>query len=109
MDALELLRLDLLSPIVLAFELGVLATLVRRDLRFPDALYSALSICLLLAIGREDGVALTSTPPGKPWLPARPREAVGAAAGPAGMARVEPFFVTPFEGALTLFLLEMGW
>lgn len=43
MDALELLRLDLLSPIVLAFELGVLATLVRRDLRFPDALYSALS------------------------------------------------------------------
>jgi uncharacterized protein len=33
---------------------------------------------------------------------------IGWASGPAGMARVEPFFVTPFEGVLTLFLLEMG-
>ncbi|MFO7546916.1 MAG: sodium-dependent bicarbonate transport family permease [Trueperaceae bacterium] len=33
---------------------------------------------------------------------------IGAAAGPTSMARVEPFFVAPFEGVLTLFLLEMG-
>lgn len=32
----------------------------------------------------------------------------GALSGPAGMAKVEPFFVTPFQGVLALFLLEMG-
>lgn len=34
--------------------------------------------------------------------------AIGAICGRAGMAPVEPFFVTPFNGVLTLFLLEMG-
>lgn len=33
---------------------------------------------------------------------------IGMASGPAGMAQVEPFFVTPFQGVLALFLLEMG-
>jgi uncharacterized protein len=33
---------------------------------------------------------------------------VGALSGSAGMAKVEPFFVTPFQGVLALFLLEMG-
>ena len=79
MDALELLRLNLLSPMVLAFALGVLATLVRSDLRFPDALYSALSIYLLLAIGLKGGVALATTPPAQLWLPALVTVAVGTA------------------------------
>ena len=33
---------------------------------------------------------------------------VGALCGETGMAKVEPFFVTPFQGVLALFLLEMG-
>jgi len=33
---------------------------------------------------------------------------VGALCGQSGMAKVEPFFVTPFQGVLALFLLEMG-
>ena len=33
---------------------------------------------------------------------------VGALCGQAGMNKVEPFFVTPFQGVLALFLLEMG-
>lgn len=33
---------------------------------------------------------------------------VGALCGPAGMSRVEPFFVAPFQGVLALFLLDMG-
>jgi hypothetical protein len=33
---------------------------------------------------------------------------IGAASGPAGMTAVEGFFVTPFQGVLALFLLEMG-
>ncbi len=33
---------------------------------------------------------------------------VGALCGQPGMEKVEPFFVTPFQGVLALFLLEMG-
>lgn len=33
---------------------------------------------------------------------------VGALCGAQGMKKVEPFFVTPFQGVLVLFLLEMG-
>lgn len=33
---------------------------------------------------------------------------VGALCGEVGMKKVEPFFVTPFQGVLALFLLEMG-
>ena len=62
MDALELVRFNLLSPIVLAFGLGIVATLVRSDLKFPDELYQALSIFLLLAIGLKGGAALAETP-----------------------------------------------
>jgi len=32
----------------------------------------------------------------------------GALSGEAGMKKVEPFFVAPFQGVLALFLLEMG-
>lgn len=61
METLELLRLNLLSPVVLAFGLGILATLVHSDLKIPEALYSALSIYLLLAIGLKGGAALAGT------------------------------------------------
>jgi uncharacterized protein len=70
MDVLELVRLNLLSPIVLAFVLGMIATLVRSDLKFPEELYTALSIYLLLAIGLKGGAELRATPPGDFWLPA---------------------------------------
>ncbi|MCL4785750.1 MAG: sodium-dependent bicarbonate transport family permease [Verrucomicrobia bacterium] len=33
---------------------------------------------------------------------------VGALCGKAGMDKIEPFFVTPFQGVLALFLMEMG-
>jgi hypothetical protein len=33
---------------------------------------------------------------------------IGALCGEAGMKKVESFFVTPFQGVLALFLLEMG-
>lgn len=33
---------------------------------------------------------------------------VGSLCGESGMKKVEPFFVTPFQGVLALFLLEMG-
>jgi uncharacterized protein len=62
MDPLELLRLNLLSPMVLAFALGLVAVLVRSDLRLPEELYTVLSIYLLLAIGLKGGAELSVTP-----------------------------------------------
>lgn len=62
MGALELVRLNLLSPMVLAFALGIILTMVKSDLKFPEELYTALSIYLLLAIGLKGGVALSATP-----------------------------------------------
>lgn len=60
---------NLLSPMVLAFLLGLVATLVRSDLRFPDELYTALTIYLLFAIGLKGGVKLSTTPVAEFWQP----------------------------------------
>lgn len=61
MDALELLRLNLLSPMVLAFFLGALAVWLKSDLTLPEGLYAALSLYLLFAIGFKGGVELSHT------------------------------------------------
>lgn len=50
------------SPVLLAFALGMAAAFLRSDLRLPDAMYSGLSIYLLLAIGFKGGMALNGTP-----------------------------------------------
>jgi len=76
-DTLELLRTNLLSPTVLAFALGITATLVKSDLKIPDALYTTLSIYLLLAIGLKGGEALATTPISLVWKPALATLALG--------------------------------
>lgn len=76
---LELLRANLASPMLLAFLLGVVATLVRSDLRFPEELYATLSIYLLLAIGLKGGVALSNTPLAELLVPAAAVMALGCA------------------------------
>ncbi len=70
MGTWELIQLNLLSPVVLAFLLGAVATLVRSDLKIPDELYQALSIYLLLAIGMKGGVELSASAPSEFLLPA---------------------------------------
>jgi uncharacterized protein len=70
MDPLELLRQNLLSPVVLAFVLGVVAVLVRSDLRLPADLYTVLAVYLLFAIGLKGGAALSVTPFSSLWAPA---------------------------------------
>jgi uncharacterized protein len=57
----ELLASNLLSPVVLAFVLGLVARGLRSDLAIPPAIQSYLSIFLLLAIGLKGGAALRST------------------------------------------------
>ncbi len=59
---MDLLLQNLISPIVLAFALGMVAQWVKSDLEIPDALYQGISIYLLFAIGLKGGVALSETP-----------------------------------------------
>lgn len=60
---------SLLSPMVLAFLLGIIATRVRSDLKFPDEIYTALTIYLLVAIGLKGGYKLSLTPLEQFWRP----------------------------------------
>ncbi len=69
MTPLELVRLNLVSPMVLCFVLGALAQFFRSDLKLPNGVYNALSIYLLLAVGLKGGVALSQVSPGEIALP----------------------------------------
>lgn len=60
-SAFDLLRTNLLSPLVLAFLLGIFARVIRSDLSIPKDLYTSLSIYLLLALGLKGGVELAET------------------------------------------------
>lgn len=53
----------MIDPVVFFFLLGVLARLAKSDLRLPEALYEALAIYLLLAIGLKGGTQLAQQPP----------------------------------------------
>ena len=50
------------EPVVLFFVMGVVAGLLRSDLKMPSALYETLSIFLLIAIGLKGGVELAKNP-----------------------------------------------
>lgn len=58
---LELAAANLLSPMVLAFALGLVAAVVKSDLKLPPEVHSALSLYLLLAIGLKGGAALAAS------------------------------------------------
>ncbi len=53
---------NLISPMILAFGLGVLAGIFRSDLEIPDSVAKGLSIYLMLAIGLKGGAGLAETP-----------------------------------------------
>jgi uncharacterized protein len=65
----EIALQNLFSPPVLAFGLGLLAVLVKSDLRLPESVYQALSIYLLLGIGIKGGVALSEVEASEVVLP----------------------------------------
>ena len=52
------------EPVILFFLLGLLAGIVRSDLKIPGVLYESLSIFLLLAIGLKGGIELARYPLG---------------------------------------------
>lgn len=50
---------SILSPMVLAFVLGIIATQIKSDLKFPEGLYQSLTIYLMMAIGMKGGYKLS--------------------------------------------------
>lgn len=52
----------MVDVVVFFFVLGVVARLLKSDLRLPEALYETLSIFLLLAIGLKGGIELSKQP-----------------------------------------------
>ncbi|PJZ36421.1 sodium-dependent bicarbonate transport family permease [Leptospira levettii] len=61
MDILHALVANLQTPMFLAFLLGIIATIIKSDLKFPDGMYTGLTIYLLFAIGLKGGVKLSNT------------------------------------------------
>ncbi|MEI7458614.1 MAG: sodium-dependent bicarbonate transport family permease [Pirellula sp.] len=55
----EVLRINLCSPLTLAFALGIIARLVRSELALPRDMVTSLSIYLLFALGLKGGVELS--------------------------------------------------
>ena len=53
---------NLLSPFVLMFLLGIIAALVKSDLKIPTSISDGLSMFLLIAIGLKGGIALSQYP-----------------------------------------------
>ncbi len=78
MTLLEAVQNNLLSPAVLFFMLGVIAALVKTDLKFPEPLYAALTIYLLIAIGFKGGVAVAEAGLAAVWRPALGGLVIGA-------------------------------
>ncbi|MGB7337942.1 MAG: sodium-dependent bicarbonate transport family permease [Phototrophicaceae bacterium] len=62
LDTLELVRINLFSPMILAFMMGIVTALAKSDLRLPEQIYTAISIYLLFSIGLEGGFDLVDAP-----------------------------------------------
>lgn len=73
----EILRQNLLSPLALAFALGVFAKLIRSELQLPRDVYTGISIYLLLALGLHGGAELAHAPLGSIARPALVTVALG--------------------------------
>jgi len=54
----EILRASFLSPFVLAFLVGMVATLIRSELEFPQPVLNAISIYLVFSIALQGGTEL---------------------------------------------------
>jgi len=79
MDLTSALTANLLSPAVLFFVLGLVAAVLRSNLKFPEALYVTLTLYLLTALGFKGGVAIHEAGLRTVFLPALAAMVLGAA------------------------------
>lgn len=69
-EAQSLLAANLLSPIVIAFLIGMAATFVKSELEFPQPVLNAISIYLVFAIALKGGTELAAAGWASIWKPA---------------------------------------
>jgi len=55
---LEIVHANLLSPLILFFMIGIIATLVNSDLKVPEAFYTGYTMIILFTIGINGGIKL---------------------------------------------------
>ncbi len=112
---LALVAQNLLSPMVLAFALGLAASAAGSDLRLPDPVHSLLSTYLLLAIGLKGGVAIATAGLGAVMVPALAALALGCLiplwsfavlAGPLKLARVDAAALAAHYGSVSAVTFE---
>ena len=80
MAALDLstaISANLLSPVVLCFLLGCIATWAGSDLKIPEPVYALLTIYLLFSLGLKGGVELSTSQISEVWKPALAALALG--------------------------------
>lgn len=75
---------NLLDPVILFFVVGVLAGVLKSELRLPESLYETLSIYLLVSIGLKGGVQLAEADLAGLWLPALAAVGLGVVMPPIG-------------------------
>ena len=68
---------NLLSPIILAFIFGIVANLIRSDLKVPESIFTALSVYFLFGIGLKGGCELSAVPWREVVAPAAATVALG--------------------------------
>ena len=70
MELLHSILIQILSPPILFFALGIFAALVKSDLKIPEAMSTAMTIFLLCAIGLEGGIGIAKAGIGDVLAPA---------------------------------------
>lgn len=69
MEFQQLIVASLLTPIVMAFLLGVIAALMKSDLKLPEQIYQGLTLYLLFAIGLKGGMKISDANLGEMIFP----------------------------------------
>lgn len=69
-ETIGILQRNFFSPLTMAFMLGMIATLVKSDIEFPEPAYKFIAIYLMFAIGLNGGVELSNTSLSEFALPA---------------------------------------
>jgi hypothetical protein len=69
MDTVEIIRTSFLSPLVLAFLVGMAATLLKSELEFSQPVLNAISIYLVFSIALKGGTELSAVGFGAIWQP----------------------------------------
>ena len=62
MEFINVISVNLITPPILFFVLGIIAGVVKSDLQVPESISRYLSLYLMMAIGFKGGVALANTP-----------------------------------------------